>query len=65
MKIRNCANSDQYAKLKGTSEYDTKEMSRFIDGIVSEAKELGIETLPPDEVARMKREWKNEEHPSK
>lgn len=64
MKIRECANSDQYAQLKGTSEYDTREMARFIDGIVSEAKDLGIETLPPDEVERMKREWKNEEHPA-
>lgn len=61
MKIRSCANSDQYAKLKGTSQYNTKEMSRFIDGIISEAKELDIETLPPDEVARMKEEWKHEE----
>lgn len=65
MKIRSCTNSDQYAKLKGTSEYDTKEMSRFIDGVVSEAKELGIETLPPDEVARMKRNWMNEEYSTK
>lgn len=62
MKIRTCKNTDQYVQLKGTSEYDTREMSRFIDGIISEAKELGIETLPPDDVERMKREWKHEEH---
>jgi hypothetical protein len=59
MKIRECGNSDQYAMIKGTSEYDTKEMSIFIDGVVSEAKELGIETLPPDEIERMKGEWKD------
>ena len=39
--------------LKGTSEYDTAEMSYFIDRVIEEAKELGIETATPDEVARM------------
>jgi hypothetical protein len=38
----------------GSSQYDTKEMSTFIDGIVEEAKDLGIETLTPDEIARLK-----------
>jgi hypothetical protein len=37
----------------GSSKYDSKEMATFIDGIVSEAKELGIETMPPDELARL------------
>lgn len=46
-----------YLMLKGSSEYDTAEMSRFIDHIVEEAKELGIETETPDELARMKQEW--------
>lgn len=41
----------------GSSTYNTKEMSVLIDGIVYEAKELGIETLPPDELERMKIEW--------
>jgi hypothetical protein len=44
--------------IKGSSEYDTKEMSRFIDGIVAEAKELGIETLPPAELETMMKAWK-------
>ena len=43
---------------KGSSEYDSKEMAVLIDGIVSEAKELGIETLPPEEIERMKARWK-------
>lgn len=43
----------------GSSEFDSKEMSVFIDGIVSECKELGIETLPPHELERMKAEWGN------
>ena len=41
----------------GSSQYNTKEMSVFIDGIVSEAKELGIETMTPAELARMVGEW--------
>lgn len=47
-----------YKVIRGQSTYDTKEMSVFIDGIVSEAKELGIETLTPDELERMKAAWK-------
>jgi hypothetical protein len=46
-----------YRALKGSSEFDTKEMSIFIDGIVSEAKNLGIETMTPDEIARMNASW--------
>lgn len=46
-----------YKVFKGSSEYDTREMSILIDGIVSEAKELNIETLPPAEIERMKNLW--------
>lgn len=46
-----------YLMIKGSSEYDTAEMSHFIDRIVEEAKELGIETATPDELERMKQEW--------
>lgn len=42
-----------YRMIKGSSEYDTKEMATLIDGTVSEAKELGIETLPEEEIERM------------
>ncbi len=41
----------------GSSTFDTKAMSVFIDGIVSECKELGIETIPPEELERMKAAW--------
>lgn len=44
----------------GSSTYDTKEMSKLIDGIIGDAKELGIETLPPIEIARMKEQWRVE-----
>ena len=46
-----------YKIFKGSSEYDTKEMSILIDGIVSEAKDLNIETLPPYEIERIKNLW--------
>lgn len=42
-----------YYQIKGSSEYNTAEMSRLIDGIVSECKEMGIETLPAEELERM------------
>lgn len=41
----------------GSSTYDTKEMSRLIDGVVSECKELGIDTATPEELARIKETW--------
>lgn len=41
----------------GSSTYDAKEMSVLIDGVVSECKEMGIETMTPDEIARLKSEW--------
>ena len=47
-----------YKVYTGTSEYDTKEMSIFIDGIVDEAQELGIVTDTPEQIARYKEEWK-------
>lgn len=41
----------------GSSTYDTKEMATFIDGIVGECQELGIETLTPQELAILKSNW--------
>jgi len=48
--------------IKGSSGYDTKEMSVLIDGIVQEAKDLGIETMTPQELEILKSKWgkKNE-----
>lgn len=48
-----------YLMIKGSSEYDTAEMAKFIDAVVLEAKELGIETAPPDEIERMKALWQS------
>ena len=44
----------------GSSLYDSKQMSRLIDYIVDEAKNLGIDTATPDEIARMKATWEEE-----
>ena len=41
-----------YKIYKGSSEFNTKEMSIFIDGIVQECTNLGIPTLTPDEIKR-------------
>lgn len=46
-----------YRVYKGSSDFDSREMSIFIDGVVSEAKELGIQTETPDEIAKMKSLW--------
>lgn len=42
----------------GSSQYDTKSMSTLIEGVAREAKDLGIETLPPAELERMVKEWR-------
>lgn len=41
----------------GSSDYNTESMARFIDGIVEDCHELGIETMTPDEVERLKKMW--------
>ena len=46
-----------YKVFKGSSEFDTREMSILIDGIVSEAKGLGLQTETPDQIAEMKARW--------
>lgn len=41
----------------GSSNYDRHEMSVLLDGVVSECKEMNIETLTPQELAAMKEAW--------
>lgn len=41
----------------GSSKYNAKQMGRIIDRAVEDAKDLGIETLTPAELARMNLEW--------
>ena len=42
-----------YRAYKGTSELDSREMSVFIDGVISEARNLGIPTLSSEEAKRL------------
>lgn len=47
-----------YKVYKGSSEYDTREMSILLDGIIDEAKCMGIEVLSESELALLKTEWR-------
>lgn len=42
-----------YIMLKGSSTYNTKEMSDLIEGLISDCKDAGIETATPEEIERM------------
>lgn len=42
----------------GSSSYDTAEMSRLVEAVVEEAKALGVETMTPLELDRLKAAWK-------
>lgn len=48
-----------YKMLRGSHTYNSEEMSQLIDGTVSEAKELGIETMTSDEIERMVSAWQS------
>lgn len=52
------AGLDMYIFYKRTRDLNREEMGRLIDGAVYEAKGLNIETLPPDELARMMNRYK-------
>jgi hypothetical protein len=43
-----------YKVYRGSSEYDSKEMSILIDGLIQECREQNIDTLTPEEIAKMK-----------
>lgn len=44
-----------YLRIRGTSEYDTAEMSYFIERVMEDARELGIDTETPDQKAEAER----------
>lgn len=48
-----------YKVYKGSSEYDTREMSILIDGIIDEAKALDIEVISEREKTLLLEEWGN------
>ena len=41
----------------GSSKFDTKEMSVFLDGIISECRDLGIEVIPQSDIDKLNAEW--------
>ena len=54
-KLDGCTNVVLYY---GSSTYDTAQMSRLIEMVVQDCRELGIETLPPHKLAALVEEWK-------
>lgn len=60
-RIENEKTFNCYLIFKHTHLMDSKEMARLIDGTVQEAKQLGIETLPPDKLDAMKLDWRRDE----
>lgn len=49
---------DQYWRVwVGSSNYDTREMSIFIKGIIEDAKELDIETMTPAEIEKLMQDY--------
>lgn len=49
-KIKGCTNVILYY---GSSTYDSKTMSRLIDGLIEDARNMGIETMTPQELERL------------
>lgn len=45
-----------YKIYKGSSEFDAREMNILLEGIIQEAKDLGIETITPQEKERLLKE---------
>ena len=41
-----------YMKIKGTSDFDTSEMSYYLERVIEEAQDLGIQTETPNEKAK-------------
>ena len=51
---------DGYTNVRnfyGSSAYDKKQMSRLVEIIVQECKAQGIETMTPEELARLEENW--------
>ena len=42
---------------KGSSDFDSAQMARFIDSLIQDAESLGIPTIPDSEVERMVSQW--------
>lgn len=53
-------NAQYYRVFVGSSDYDSQEMSILIDGIIDEAKAMGIQTETPNQIIEMKARWGDE-----
>lgn len=51
-----------WAVIRPSHDYNTAEMAALIDGTIQEAKDLGIETLPPAELERMMKAWRSQSY---
>lgn len=56
-RVENGTEFNCYLVYKQTHLMDSKEMARLIDGAIEWAKELGIETDTPEQLAQYKKEW--------
>ena len=52
--IVNSKEFTHYKIFKGSSEFNSKEMTIFIDGIIQECNQLGIPTLTPNEIQSLR-----------
>ncbi len=59
-KLQDEENAKYFRFWVGSSHYNSEEMSILIDGIVNEAKEMGIPTETPDRIAEMISLWECE-----
>lgn len=44
----------RYMLLRGSSDYNTEEMGALLDALIERAKAAGVETITPNELARMR-----------
>lgn len=55
--VENDITFEKFLLYKETHTLDSKEMAQLIDGVVSECKENGIETLPQEELDSLLKGW--------
>lgn len=53
-KVQDKGDLTAWMMLKGSSQMNSKEFSRLLDGLISECKGVGIETMTPSELERLK-----------
>ena len=56
--ISESGNGVQARLYFGSSSYSTKQMSRLLDAVIDSAKDLGIDTRTPDEIASLMAIWR-------